>query len=179
MRFADAFHNREYGSSDEANSNQGNTRGVSAEEGQKDAAETILLVEDNEFVRSVISEVLDSAGFQLQLARNAEEALLIAGNCVGIDLLITDVVMPGMNGRELAVKFEDLFPRAKALLISGYPKKTLTNSENIAIESYLAKPFTAEMLLQRVREVLSVNTLISCTNRRSFCDGAWLEESHA
>lgn len=158
MRFTDALHDPEHGSFDDANSDQNKTRCVSPEDGQKNASQTILLVEDNAFVRSVISEVLDSAGFQLWPARNGLEALQIARTCKSIDLLITDVVMPGMNGRDLAIRFENLYPRAKVLLISGYPKKLQENSPNIRFEN-LAKPFSAKMLLQRVHEILALKYL--------------------
>jgi len=87
---------------------------------QRSWPETILLVEDEAFVRNATAEVLESAGYRLVIAASAAEALDAYRKCVGrVDLLLADVVMPGMSGSELAAEFERLCPRARVLLMSG------------------------------------------------------------
>ncbi len=81
--------------------------------------QTILLVEDEAFVRKVTAEVLESAGYRLVIAESAEEALAYRGRPAP-DLLLADVVMPGMSGRELAAEFTCLYPSTRVLLMSGY-----------------------------------------------------------
>jgi two-component system cell cycle sensor histidine kinase/response regulator CckA len=124
--------------------------------GQCGGPETILLVEDEAFVRKVTAEVLESAGYKLVIARTAAEALAAYRGCQGPpDLLLADVVMPGMSGRELAGKLAGFYPRARALLMSGYPEQ-LTRSELVPhSQHYLAKPFSIPLLLRKVREVLN------------------------
>lgn len=121
-----------------------------AETGPQGGSETILLVEDEEFVRQVAAEVLESAGYRLVIAGSGIEALEAYRSCGPVDLLLADVVMPGMSGRELAAEFESLHPRARVLLMSGYAEQ-LSSSNG---RNYLAKPFSIDMLLKRVREVL-------------------------
>jgi PleD family two-component response regulator len=83
--------------------------------------ETILLVEDEGFVRKVTAEVLESAGYKLVIACSAAEALEAHRRLSApIDLLLADVVMPGMSGCDLAAEFQSLRPRIRVLLVSGY-----------------------------------------------------------
>lgn len=130
---------------------------ASAEVGLWVVAETILLVEDEAFVRKVAAEVLQSAGYRLLIARSAPEALETYRKFTGqIDLLLADVVMPGMSGRELATKFSNLDPHTRVLLMSGYAEQ-LARCDLSPHGQFLAKPFSTRMLLQRVREVLDAN----------------------
>lgn len=132
--------------------------------GQCGAAETILLVEDEAFVRNVAAEVLQSAGYRLVIATSAAEALDSHRKCSGpVDLLLADIVMPGMSGRELATEFNRLNPRTRVLLMSGYAQQ-LARCELPAHGKYLAKPFSTHMLLWRVREALDT---------APFDAGAW------
>lgn len=123
-------------------------------------SEAILLVEDEAFVRKVTAEVLASAGYTLVIAASAAEALEAYRRCAGtIDLLLADVVMPGMNGRELATKFESLLPHARVLLMTGHAEQLLGRDSSPYDQPYLKKPFCRGTLLQTVREVLDANSL--------------------
>lgn len=125
---------------------------------QRGGLETILLVEDEAFVRNATAEILESAGYRLMIAGGAAEALEACRTySEPIDLLLADMVMPAMNGRELATKFEILCPRARVLLMSGYPEQLALCELSAYDKKYMAKPFTTRMLLRRVREVLEMN----------------------
>jgi len=123
--------------------------------------ETILLVEDEAFVRKAAAEVLESAGYRLMIAGSPAEALeLCRESCETVDLILADVVMPGMSGHELAAKFEKLCPRSRVLLMSGYTESR--HAERLPQRSshgngYLAKPFSTQTLLKKVRELLDAN----------------------
>jgi ActR/RegA family two-component response regulator len=86
--------------------------------------ETILLVEDEAFVQKATAEALESAGYRLVIAGSAVEALEAYRRCSWpVDLLLCDIVMPGMSGRELVVELENFDPRARILLMSGYAEQ--------------------------------------------------------
>jgi CheY-like chemotaxis protein len=124
--------------------------------------ETILLVEDEGFLRKVAAEVLEAAGYQLVIARNGTEALDACRKSLQpIDLLLTDVVMPGMSGRELANKFEGLCPHARVLLMSGNAGQLAWDQLSPYRKAYLAKPFSVTVLLKKVREALDTNPFAS------------------
>jgi two-component system, cell cycle sensor histidine kinase and response regulator CckA len=114
--------------------------------------ETVLLVEDEDAVRSLSRRVLQARGYKVLEARNGQEGLSIGRQYSGqIDLLITDVTMPFMNGRQLAERLVPLRPTLKTLFMSGYTDETL---ELEARRSFLQKPFTPAGLVRKVREVL-------------------------
>ena len=116
---------------------------------------TILLVEDEEFVRRLAGEVLHSAGYALVTAGNAAQALTACRKySEPVDLLLADVVMPGMNGHQLAAEFKHYYPSGEVLLMSGYPEQLVLCSLSAGKQKYLAKPFSVDLLLQRVREIL-------------------------
>jgi two-component system cell cycle sensor histidine kinase/response regulator CckA len=120
--------------------------------------ETILLVEDEGFVRKVTAEVLESGGYKVVIAGNAGEALEAYRRLSApVDLLLADVVMPGMSGRELATEFESLCPSARVLLMSGYAGQLAWCEVSPYGKTYLAKPFSVRILLRKVREVLDEN----------------------
>ena len=126
-----------------------------AEAAQWGGPETILLVEDEAFVRKATAEALESAGYRLVIARGAAEALEAYRRCSWpVDLLLADIVMPGMSGRELATEFETFHPRARVLLMSGYAEQLACCALLPKGEEYLAKPFSVHTLLSRVRKVL-------------------------
>ena len=122
------------------------------------ADETILVVEDNDLVRELISSVLGRAGYRVLEARNGAHALQVHQQFEGrIHLLVTDVVMPGMmSGRDLARRLTALIPGLKVLYLSGYTDNAIVHrgilDPGIA---FLQKPFTADVLTEKVRQVLS------------------------
>jgi CheY-like chemotaxis protein len=118
--------------------------------------ETILLVEDDPAVRRMAAEVLRSTGYRVLAAPSGADALRIAAEHDGrLDLLLTDVVMPGITGPELAREFTALFPRVRVLYISGYTDDAIEKHglRGRAVR-VLQKPFTHESLAQSVREIL-------------------------
>jgi CheY-like chemotaxis protein len=112
--------------------------------------QSILLVEDETFVREVASEVLRAAGYRVLSARSAAEAMQIYKNEFEIDLLLTDVVLPGETGRMLADRLHRENPRLPVLLATGYAEQMARE----ASEECLAKPFSSEDLLQRVQRLM-------------------------
>lgn len=118
--------------------------------------ETILLVEDDEMVRSLVQRALLRQGYTLLEARWGDEALFLVEQQRGqIDLLVTDVVMPKMNGRELFEQLKALHPRMKVLFMSGYTDDTMVRNGLLAAEiEFLSKPFSPDALAAKVREVL-------------------------
>jgi PAS domain S-box-containing protein len=118
--------------------------------------ETILVVEDQEPVRSLIVTILEAHGFRVVSAGDGEQALALAEACAGpIDLLLTDVVLPAMNGRQLAERLQERRPATKVLFTSGYSEDVIANRGVLkAGVAYLPKPFSKNSLLAKVREVL-------------------------
>jgi PAS domain S-box-containing protein len=118
--------------------------------------ERVLLVEDEDDVRGVARESLAMYGYTVLEARDGEEALRIAGAESGrIDLMVTDVVMPGMNGRELAKRLLAMRPGTRVLYVSGYTDDALSQHGILDQElAFLAKPFSPETLARSVRQVL-------------------------
>ena len=132
---------------------------VFAEPGKMGVPQTILLVEDEVFVRKATAEGLESAGYRVLVARNAVEALeALRRSPQPVDLLLTDVVMPGMSGYELAAKFHTLCVRGRILLMSGYAEELALCQLSTYWKSYLGKPFSIPTLLSKVAEVLAGNS---------------------
>lgn len=124
--------------------------------------EKILLVEDEEFVRNVTREVLELSGYTVLEAIDAESGIRIfQEHAKSIDLLLTDVVMPGMNGRDLATRLFGISPALKAIFMSGYTENAITR-QGFADPRlvYLQKPFTLDVLTRKVREVLDLPTRV-------------------
>jgi PAS domain S-box-containing protein len=118
-------------------------------------SEVILVCEDEEGVRRVASRALRAAGYTVLEAKNGRSALeLVAEHDGEIHMLVTDVVMPEMNGRELAEAISSHHPGIRTLFVSGHAKEVLDQRD---VESdgtdFLAKPFSPTVLLQRVREL--------------------------
>jgi PAS domain S-box-containing protein len=118
--------------------------------------ETVLLAEDDEGVRELAGGALERSGYSVLMACGGEEALLLSGRHAGaIHLLVTDVVMPGLGGRELAERLVPLRPDMKVLYMSGYTDDAVVRYGVLVEEAaYLQKPFTPDVLLQRVRQML-------------------------
>ncbi len=123
-----------------------------------EGTETVLLVEDEEMVRALLGEVLERSGYRILEAPGGSKAIEIAERHEGpINLLLTDVVMPGMSGGELAERLTMLRPDLKVLYISGYMDEVhagrgLSNQGT----AFLQKPFTPGALTSRVRELLDL-----------------------
>jgi PAS domain S-box-containing protein len=122
----------------------------------QEGTETLLLVEDEDAVRALVRNVLREKGYRILEASRGEEALELAEQFGGpIDLLVTDVVMPQMNGRELARRLTTLLPRIKVLYISGYADNAVWYQGGLdSGGAFLQKPFSPEALARKVREVL-------------------------
>jgi PAS domain S-box-containing protein len=120
------------------------------------ASETILLVEDEEAVRGLTSRILEKQGYRVIAAQHGKEAMDIATKEEGkIDLVLTDIVMPGMNGRGLVERLAGIRPRIKSLYMSGYTDDDIVRRGFVEpSKSFLQKPFTSEALLRTVRKVL-------------------------
>ena len=118
--------------------------------------ETILLVEDNSALRTMIHLRLKRSGYDVVTAEDGEEALaLVRSRAAPIDLLLTDVVMPNLGGGELARQLRDLQPGVRVLYMSGYTGGAVVHhGESGADVVLLEKPFTGERLLRQVREIL-------------------------
>jgi len=118
--------------------------------------ETVLLVEDEQGVRTLVRDGLRRYGYTVLEARNGVEAFLMSNQHQGpIHLLVTDVVMPGMSGREVAHQLVSLHPDLKVLYISGYIDDAgLRSGADRARTGFLQKPFTPEALARKVRDML-------------------------
>jgi CheY-like chemotaxis protein len=118
--------------------------------------ETILLVEDAQRVRAVVREILDMHGYEVLEARHGAEALKISARHPGpIHLMVTDVVMPEMSGRELAERLKPLRPGLRVLYMSGYTDDAIVRHGILdAGMAFLSKPFTPDALAGKVRETL-------------------------
>jgi len=136
---------------------------IEAEEAKKSlgrGVETILVVEDDEMVRTLVGETLSGMGYKLMDAADPVQAKRIAEQFPGeIQLLITDVVMPKLSGRELAQQLVQRRPNLKVLFMSGYTDTAVTNTEFAGREvAFLPKPFTPATLAQKVRDVLEAGS---------------------
>jgi PAS domain S-box-containing protein len=117
--------------------------------------ETILLVEDEDAVRRLCMRVLVASGYDVLEARNGEEAIeLMASHTIGLDLLVTDLVMPRMGGRQLAAKFRESSPELRILFLSGYTEDVPLAHELGPRVGFLQKPFAPAALANKVRALL-------------------------
>jgi PAS domain S-box-containing protein len=119
-------------------------------------SETVLLVEDEESVRQLVRDTLTSKGYRVIEAPNGEAGLKVSAEHTGtIEVLITDVVMPGMGGRELAKRVAAARPNIKVLFLSGYTEDAIIHEGVLEPgTAFLQKPFTLQSLSRKVREVL-------------------------
>ena len=120
---------------------------------------TILLVEDNEFVRAVTEQILMNAGFKVLCGQNGDEALNVSRGYDGkIDLVLTDIVLPGISGPELGSVLRRERPEIKVLLTSGYADVEPAAHAIPKFEFYLPKPFSVATLMEKLRQVLSAES---------------------
>ncbi|HEY3321683.1 MAG TPA: PAS domain S-box protein [Planctomycetota bacterium] len=120
--------------------------------------QTVLLVEDEELVRELLQERLAQFGYHVLPAENGEKALAAAAHHVGpIDLLLTDVVMPGMDGVEVATRLRQTRPDLKTLLVSGYSDGLLSRGGVLDERTqFLPKPLRTDLLSQKIAEMLGL-----------------------
>jgi len=120
-------------------------------------AETILVVEDNDVLRAHAKEILEELGYCVLEASHGAAALEVLGETGDIDLLLTDVVMPGgVNGRQLADRALDLRPGLRVLFMTGYTREAILHHGRLdAGVTLIGKPFSFDELAAKVREVLS------------------------
>ena len=123
---------------------------------ERSGTETVLVVEDEGAVRDQAVLVLESYGYTVLDAANGQAALDISRSHTGpVDLLLTDVIMPGLNGRELADLLQPERPEMRVLYMSGYTGDAIEHHGVLAESvAFLPKPFTLEDLLRKVRKVL-------------------------
>ena len=124
--------------------------------GRSEAGEVILVVEDDEDLRSYLTEALRSLGYSVLASAHAQGALaILSRDASRIDLMLTDVVMPGMNGRELGRRAQEIRPGLRVLYMSGYSRNAVVHQGRLddGIE-LLQKPITQTHLASRVRDVL-------------------------
>ncbi|MGI8605743.1 MAG: PAS domain-containing protein, partial [Gaiellaceae bacterium] len=116
---------------------------------------TILVVEDEELVRSVLIEALENKGYETLAAGTGSEALELADVHVGpIDLVVTDVILPGITGPEVARALAERRPEARILYISGYTDTIVLDRDRDGTAPLLVKPFSMQQLYERIEEVL-------------------------
>ena len=130
---------------------------VETESSRKDTgAETILLVEDDDSIRTLVSRLLRQKGYQVLDASNAGEALLESENFTGtIHLLLSDIVMPLMSGVNLAIRLRESRPDICVILMSGYPDSSLSDEERLKMGfHFLEKPVDPGTLTRNVRQIL-------------------------
>jgi len=120
------------------------------------AGETILVVEDDEATRAAVSEILESLGYNVLVVADGQQALeTITGSGIHLDLVLSDLVMPNMGGRDLYYAVQQDFPHLKMILMTGYPlgggTRELLDRERVA---WLQKPLTSDLLAAAVRDML-------------------------
>jgi nitrogen-specific signal transduction histidine kinase/ActR/RegA family two-component response regulator len=133
--------------------------------------ETVLLVEDEQPVRALVREILQRNGYAVLEAGHGREALQISDRYPGpIHLMVTDVVMPGISGCELAEHLASRRPDTKVLYVSGYTDNALLNHDMTdPTIAFLQKPFTTYALARKVREVLDTPTILAVGSAPSLC----------
>jgi signal transduction histidine kinase len=133
-------------------------------------SETILVVEDDALLREVTCEFLQTSGYTVIPAGSPAEAMHLTESHSGpIDFLLTDVIMPKMNGRELATRLSKARPEMKVLYVSGYADGIVRDGMHGALEeglAFLQKPYTHRALTWKVREILDSQRVKSVANKR-------------
>lgn len=120
-------------------------------------SETILIAEDNNGLRKLMRTVLKQKGYKVLESESGEDALrVVEGHDGPIDLLVTDVVMPNMGGKDLADRLQSIYPQMKVIYMSGYTDNTIAHHGVLERGlNFIEKPFTLEVLAHKVREVLN------------------------
>jgi PAS domain S-box-containing protein len=118
--------------------------------------ETILIVEDEEIIRQLLMDILHPLGYRVLMAANGFEALALSKTIPEkIDVLLTDVMMPEMDGRELAQRIAEISPETKIIFMSGYPQSIIMKGDSLPEPTYfIPKPITPSVLSAKLRQVL-------------------------
>jgi CheY-like chemotaxis protein len=121
---------------------------------------TVMVAEDEDTVRNLTTRILERNGYRVISAANAEEALVLWSDWrQDVDFLLTDVIMPGLNGLELFNRLKDDKPELQVLYMSGYPEDVIADhGMNTGTVQLLEKPFSPDKLLTKIREILDANT---------------------
>ena len=127
---------------------------TAAREDRGPATETVLLVEDEDVVRRLVTQILEGEGFNVLVAQDGDDAIELAGKH-HIDLLVTDVVMPKVGGREVSERLRELRPDLKVVFMSGYAEGGIHSEPTLPAQTeFLEKPFTFTELKDKVRGLL-------------------------
>ncbi|HEY2461768.1 MAG TPA: response regulator [Candidatus Acidoferrum sp.] len=133
-------------------------------------SETILMVEDDASLREVTAEFLHSSGYTVLAAASPDEALRLSHSHAGqIDFLLTDIIMPKMNGRELATKLSESRPDMKVLYVSGYADGIVRDGVHGKLDdtlAFLQKPYTRRALMRKIRDILDSHAVKSLADKR-------------
>jgi len=122
--------------------------------------EVVLLVDDEESVRRFAGQVLESCGYTVLEASDGRRALeIVKSHAGGIDLLVSDMAMPGLDGKQLAEYLRRQNPRLKVLFVSGHPSDVALDNIDLGRFAFLQKPFTVSSLARTVREILDRSTI--------------------
>ena len=132
-----------------------------------DGSETLLLVDDEPAILTLMSRMLTTHGYCTIEASHGAEALQIADLCAPIHLLVTDIVMPTMQRFELATTLQLVHPEAKVLFLTGYTRRLDSVVRGLACTQYpfLLKPFTGQALREKVRNVLDPSSATMKSDR--------------
>jgi len=132
---------------------------VVAQSDSRQGSETVLVVEDEEAVRILVCRVLESNGYRVLEARHGAEALVICDEQKDpIHMLMTDLIMPDMSGKQLAERVAAQRPETKILFMSGYTDNAIFHHGVLELgTNFLQKPFTPNTLVRKVRAVLDVS----------------------
>ncbi|GIE85608.1 hybrid sensor histidine kinase/response regulator [Actinoplanes regularis] len=127
-------------------------------------SETVLFIEDDPAVRALTERVLRTAGYRVLTGANGRQALAIVQENPGIDLLVTDVIMPGMNGGQLAKRITAQLPGLPVIFTSAHTRGVLTLTRDDPTVAFLEKPYTATGITQKVRAVLDARANVAATS---------------
>ena len=122
---------------------------------------TILLVEDEPFVREATCSILESAGFEVLPAGDAQDAMKVYEECRrGIDLVITDMVLPGRSGQQLGQDLQQHSPEVVVLVTSGYGNPEYETEAPESRTYFLAKPYSRRTLVEKIERILGAAPLV-------------------
>jgi CheY-like chemotaxis protein len=132
---------------------------------------TILVVEDDAGIRALVEEVLSSAGYRVLVAEDGANALRISTEYAGpIQLLLTDVILPKMSGKEIAANLRALRPEIIVLFMSGYTKEVMAHNGTLDPEvNFIQKPWSPRVLRQKIQTLLSTNPPVPTNPGAGVC----------